>query len=115
MRATSKYKPPKPEQVLNLRKLKALRQEKGMTQAKTAELLGIQTDTYYALERGRRKVPLAIFRELCRLWDLDPFTICELLNLPLNRLLLHKFRLACKRHGLTPSEALNYFLLSFTQ
>jgi len=108
------YIRPHPSQVLNLKLLKELRLKAGLSQWQTSRKLGLKDDTYGYYETGKIHLPLALFRELCRLHNLDPLTIAELLNLnTLPPKLIRDFKKTCHNLNTTPLEALNDFLTVF--
>ena len=103
-----------PDEVVDLRRLRTIRQSKKLSQAAMAEALGITTGYYGPMELGKVHMRLWHFRRLCIILDLDPLEICELLRLPtVNRRDIQNFRAACRRLGTTPAQALADFLKTF--
>jgi transcriptional regulator with XRE-family HTH domain len=103
-----------PDEVLDLRRLRAIRQNKKLSLTELGEAIGIRGSYYRAMELGKVHMRLWQFRRLCILLDLDPLEICELLRLPVvNRRDIPNFRAACRRLGTTPAQALADFLKTF--
>jgi len=103
-----------PDQVLDLKLLRDIRQGKGLTITEVGRALGIQGSYYGALERGKHHISIWHFRGLCIILNLDPIVICELLRHPLiNRQDAKNFRAACRRLGITPAQALADFMKTF--
>jgi transcriptional regulator with XRE-family HTH domain len=106
--------PVSPDEVLDLRRLRAIRKSKKLSQAALAEALGIIHGYYGPMELGKVHMRLWMFRRLCIILDLDPLEICELLRLPtVNRRDIQNFRAACRRLGTTPAKALADFMKTF--
>lgn len=105
-----------PHEAINLKRLREFRQAKGFTIAAIAKAMGIKPSTYRMMETGRNSLLLYHFRQICILLDLNPLDICEILRLPIiNRNHVRNFRAACKRLGQSPSQALEYFMVTFAQ
>ncbi len=104
---------PHPSACLNLHKLKALRQARGLTQTDLSRLLELKRDSYGIYETGKSHLSLCLFRQLCLALDLDPFTILELLYLTPDPQLLRDFRRACQLQNTTPAEALHDLISVF--
>jgi transcriptional regulator with XRE-family HTH domain len=96
--------------MIDIRKLREFRQEKGLTLAE----LGRNTGYFDLgpLELGKRStLNVTIFQRLCQELALDPFETLELLKLwPVPAKTVIRFRAACKREGTTPLQALLDFM-----
>ncbi|MBW1953015.1 MAG: helix-turn-helix transcriptional regulator [Deltaproteobacteria bacterium] len=109
-------RPKDPNHIIDLRKLKEFRQRAGLTMKQVEEAIGIRASNLCDFERGRMMLQLHHLMELLRLYDLDIFEAHEVLRLRLlDAKLLRDFRKACARHGTSPAEALNDFMIVFTQ
>ncbi|MEM4721781.1 MAG: helix-turn-helix transcriptional regulator [Candidatus Methanomethylicaceae archaeon] len=105
-----------PHETINLKRLREIRRAKGFTIAAIAKAMGISPSNYRFIETGRNNALLYQFRQLCILLDINPLDICELLRLPiLNRQLIRRFNSACKRLGQSPNQALQDFMLTFSE
>lgn len=103
-----------PAETLDLRRLREIRRDKGLTLAAVGQGMGLSGGRYGGLERGETHMRLYQFRQVCILLDLNPLEVCELLRLPvINRLDARNFRAACRRMGTTPAQALADFLKTF--
>ena len=56
---------------VNLRKLRGLRAEYGLTQEEVAKKIGISTNSYNRKERGKRKFTLIEAKKLADLFDVS--------------------------------------------
>lgn len=108
------YHPPKPSDTINLNLLRSLREKHRLSQNQLADHLSLRHGTYQAAEQGKNHFSLPVFREICRLFNLDPLTISLLLNLPFPDLKTYKkFHLQCRALKVPPSEALKDFIQIF--
>lgn len=102
------------EQIVNGRKLKLHRLSKNLSIETLARQTSISRWSYSDYEKGRHLMSLTTFRQLCIALELDPLSVYELLYLPnINLRHLHLFRVACRRAGTTPQQALTDFLTTY--
>lgn len=100
-----------PDHVLNLRKVKAHRVNRGLTISELARRIQVPISSLSAWEKGKTMVPLEIFQKLCTLYELDYFEVCEILWLkPIGLDFIVCFRAACKKEGKTPLQVLFEFI-----
>lgn len=100
-----------PEHIVDLLKLKAHRLARGVSLAELERRFGMAHHYMGLYEKGIKPMPLWVFRKICQEFTLDPLEIMELLKvkpIPLN--LIIRFRVACRREGTTPRQALMDFL-----
>ncbi len=108
-------KPSKLDYVIDLDRLRRLRQERGLTLRQAEVATGIKPGNLCDFEHGRIMLQLHRIKELLRLYKVDLLEAHDLLRLRLiNPKLLRDFRRACARHGTTSAEALEDFLTVFT-
>lgn len=62
---------------VDLKKIRKLRLDKGLTQQQLAELLGYKMNTYHLIERGKRGMSVNKLLKLAKLYDCN---IDDLLN-----------------------------------
>lgn len=113
--AGSYRKRPPADRVLHLKKLVEFRERAGMSGADVERLTGLQP---YGYEGGEHLPQLHGFRALCLAYRLDPLEIIELLRIDYfseQFKLLAGFRAACRREGTTPGQALEDFMLVYTE
>lgn len=100
-----------PDHVLNLRKVKAHRVNRGLSISELARQLEVSDNALSAWEKGRLVMPLWVFQKLCNLYELDYFEVCEILWLkPIGLDFIVCFRAACKKEGKTPLQVLFEFI-----
>jgi transcriptional regulator with XRE-family HTH domain len=109
-------KPANVDSVFNLKKLREFRHRAGLSLKDVEEATGILASNLSALELGHLVLQFHKIQELILLYQLDVFEVLELLRLRLiDPKLLRAFHRACKRHGTTPVEALNDFMIVFSR
>ncbi len=64
-----------------LNRLRALREEKGLTQLKTAEVLGISPRTYCDYENGKLSIPVRTLVRLAAYYDVSVDYIAAVSNI----------------------------------
>ena len=100
-----------PDHVLNLRKVKAHRINRGLSISELARRLQVSNNALADWEKGRNVMPLDVFQKLCNLYELDYFEVCEILWLnPISLSFIVCFRAACKKEGKTPLQVLFEFI-----
>lgn len=100
-----------PDHVLNLRKVKAHRVNRGFSISELARRLQVSHESLTHWERGKNVMPLDVFQKLCNLYELDYFEVCEILWLkPIGLDFIVCFRAACKKEGKTPLQVLHEFI-----
>lgn len=60
-----------------MNRLKAFREQKGMTQKELAAAVGIQAGRYNHYELGRRELPVSIAKEIGRVLEVDWWELYE--------------------------------------
>lgn len=63
-------------------RLKALREDNDLTQAKMAAYLNIAQNTYSQYENGKREIPISILVKLCRYYHVSSDYILGLSDKP---------------------------------
>ena len=102
--------------MLNHRRLKAHRRRLRLSLGQAALQSDIPRSCIFDYERGHSMPSLQRFRRLCKTYRCDAFEILELLFLcPINRNDLHRFRVACRREGQSPGEALQIFIKIYSE
>jgi transcriptional regulator with XRE-family HTH domain len=105
---------PPAARTLDLKKLRAYRQARGLTLAQVQELTGISRSALCDFEQGRTVLQLHKLLDLIRLYDLDLFELAELFRLKVvSPGHLRLFRHACAHTGSPPQEALEDLIVRF--
>jgi DNA-binding XRE family transcriptional regulator len=96
---------------MDLKFLRIIRKRLGLNAFKAAEQVGVGRYTFCRWEKGENLPPLPRFKQICKIFQLDPFEICDLLKIELiPRAILRKFRVACERDKKKPLEAVIEFM-----
>lgn len=89
------------------KRLKQLREKKGVTQKDVADAIGITAQTIMAYESGRRKPPLDIAAKLAKYFGASLDWLCGLLDdtaNATNRQIVHMLRVIAEKTGQTVSK-----------
>jgi len=105
---------PPVHRILDLKRLRAFRQERGLTLAQVQELTGISGSALCDFEQGRTMLQLHKLLALIRLYDLDLFELAALFRLKvLSPGHLRLFRYVCAQTGCSAQEALEDLIVRF--
>uniref|UniRef100_A0A7V4G6B5 XRE family transcriptional regulator n=1 Tax=Desulfobacca acetoxidans TaxID=60893 RepID=A0A7V4G6B5_9BACT len=105
---------PPAHRTLDLKRLRAYRQQRGLTLARVQELTGISRSALCDFEQGRTVLQLHKLLALIRLYDLDLFELAALFRLEvLSPGHLRLFRHACAQTGCSAQEALEDLIVRY--
>ena len=105
---------PPVHRILDLKRLRAYRQERGLTLAQVQELTGISRSALCDFEQGRTMLQLHKLLALIRLYDLDLFELAALFRLKvLSSGHLRLFRYACEQSGRSSQEVLEDLIVRY--
>ena len=93
---------------------KRFRRKAGLTLEQVGRAVGLAASSLSEFEKGKITLRWVHLKDLIRIYRLDVFEIHEALRLNLlNRNYIRDFRRACQLHGLSPGQALDYFMQAF--
>jgi len=96
---------------MNIRKLREFRLDRNFTITRLAREVGYSGAMMGNVENGKQALSLEVFSNICKVLQLDPLEIMELLQVwPLPHRLAIRFRTACKLENTTPLQALIDFM-----
>jgi transcriptional regulator with XRE-family HTH domain len=105
---------PPAHRTLDPKRLRAYRQQRGLTLAQVQELTGLPRSTLCDFEQGRTVLQLHKLLDLIRLYELDLFELAALFRLKvLSPGHLRLFRHACAQTGCSTQEALEALIVRF--